>query len=265
VQQLEGETPRPGEGAGPSIDQARLRGRRAWDRRLGLRAAALAAIGAAVGMLVVATTDEGGPWARRLAMWAALSPVAGALGVLAALRVAETRGELRALAALGADPVGAVRGAIVAGAAVALLGPVLAGSGIADLDALFPRPVVPRVWVTEADGALRELTQGLRMAADGTLSLVAAEAPASGALPRGARVTAALATGALALIAPLWAGMPAVARRRALVTAGLVTAIIVAFQSVAAGRAPAAVLMLPPALLLVEAGALWTAAHKEAA
>jgi hypothetical protein len=239
---------------------------RAWDRAIGGRAAALAAITAAVTLLVVATTDDGAPWSRRLAMWAALSPAAGAVGVLAAVRVAETRGELRALAALGADPILSVRGAVVAGVAVALLGPALACTGLADLEALFPRPVAPRVWVVDADGAMHELTQGLRLAAGGLLSLSSGPVlPDASGLSAAARASAVAAAGALAVIAPVWAGLPSSPGRRALAAAAVLASLIVAFQSVAAGRAPAPLVLVPAALLLLESAARWRAVRKEAA
>jgi hypothetical protein len=110
---------------------------------------------------------------------------------------------------------------------------------------------------------MRELTQGLTLAADGTLSVVAAEASGAGQLPTGARIAAAVSTAALALVAPLWAALPAGGWRRVAVIAGLVAAIVIAFQSVAAGRASAVVLLLPPALLLAEAIGRWLALRRE--
>src|SRR3954462_6680515 len=98
----------------------------AWDRLLARRAVVLAGIVALFTLLIIAATDEGAPFAQRLGMAAALAPIAGAVGALGALRLAKGRGELRALAALGADPVRAARGAIAGGALLAALGPTLA-------------------------------------------------------------------------------------------------------------------------------------------
>ena len=88
----------------------------AHDRSLAARAAAIAAIALAVAMLVTVATDEGGPWARRVGMLAALAPAAGALGAALTIRLSAARGELRALAALGVDPARAGMGAAAGGA-----------------------------------------------------------------------------------------------------------------------------------------------------
>jgi hypothetical protein len=118
----------------------------AWDRKLAARAAALAVMAALVALLVIVTTDDGAPWARRAAMWGAIAPVAGAVGTLGALRLAEARGEILALLAIGARPSRAQVGAVIGGVALALVGPGVAGSRWADRSALFPRPVEARVW-----------------------------------------------------------------------------------------------------------------------
>jgi len=124
----------------------------AWDLRLALCAAALAGITALFTLLIIAATDEGAPFARRLGMAAALGPIAGAVGALGAIRIAAGRGELRALAAIGADPARAARGAILGAVLIAALGPALAASGLADLGGLFPRPAAAHVWIAR-DGA----------------------------------------------------------------------------------------------------------------
>lgn len=227
-----------------------------WDLRLGRRAAALAALTALVALLVTVATDEGGPWSRRVAMAAALSPVAGAIGVFAALRIAESRGELRALAAIGGDPRRIARGAIVACVLVGLLGPLAAWLFAGDMEALFPRPVVPRSWVLHGAGGMRELTQGLVLAPGGVLSLLDAEAPAPTGPSSGARPGALVSTAMLAVLAPLWAGLPASPRRRALAAVVVLATMIVAFQLVAAGRVPVAAVLLPPLCLLLESALL---------
>jgi hypothetical protein len=227
-----------------------------WDRRLGRRAAALAVLTAAVALLVTVATDEGGPWSRRVAMAAALSPIAGAVGVLAALRIAEARGELRALSAIGGDPRRVARGAILAGVLVALAGPAAAWMFAADVEVLFPRPVVPRAWVADGAGGMRELAQGLALAQGGVLSLVEAQGAGSPATGSGARLGALASTALLAVLAPLWAGLPSTPRRRVLAAGVVLATMIVAFQLVAAARAPIAVVLLPPLCLLLESVAL---------
>jgi hypothetical protein len=217
------------------------------------RSAAALAVGAAlVALLVVVSTDEGASWARRLAMWAALLPAAGAIGAASATALARGRGELRALGALGVEPGRACRGAAVGGGLVAFVGPALAATGRADLAALFPRPDAPRAWSIDGAAAVREATLGLRLAADGALSLEPARAAApSAAGPAALAVVLALAVGALAF--PLWASRWLDAARAALVGAGAVLLSLGAFHAVAAGLAPAAALFAAPALLLVDA------------
>ncbi|MEJ7735440.1 MAG: hypothetical protein WKG00_40420 [Polyangiaceae bacterium] len=216
----------------------------------------MAALTAAVALLVTVATDEGGPWSRRVAMAAALSPIAGAVGVLAALRIAEARGEIRALSAIGGDPRRIARGAILAGALVALLGPAAAWLFAADVEALFPRPVVPRAWVADGAGGMRELAQGLALGPGGLLSLVESQGPGSAALSSGVRPGALVSTALLAVLAPLWAGLPSSPRRRILAAGVVLATMIVSFQLVAAGRAPVVVLVLPPLCLMVESALL---------
>jgi hypothetical protein len=205
---------------------------------------------AVVAGVVIAATDEGGPWAARLGMWAALAPVAGSIGALATVRLAAGRGEIRALEALGVAPLRAALGAVFGGAAIALLGPVVASSTRVPLDALFPRPPEAHVWV--ASGSfLRDASRGLRIDAAGTLTLEPATSLAAAALPAGTRLAVVALLAALAVVGPLWACAPgSMGRKAAVGVAGLLAA-IVAFQAVAAGRAPAVVLLLPPLVLLL--------------
>jgi len=223
----------------------------AWDRSLGRRAATIGAVAIAVTLLVVAATDAGGPWSLRLGMTAALAPLCGALGTLAAARIAAGRGELVALAAVGADPRRAVLGAVLGGIGVGLLGPLAAGLGLADLDALFPRPGA-RAWVTDAAG-LHETTLGLHIGLHGELALEAPRAMISG-LPAGAMAFALAALAATALAGPAWLAAPMGSpARRAGVGGAAAAMAIVAFQAVAAGRAPAFVLVAAPLVLLADA------------
>src|SRR5438067_373060 len=85
--------------AGIGVDSVRLEpAGTAYDRRLAARAAGIAGLAEMVALLVIVATDEGGPWALRLGIAAALAPVAGTMGALGAMRIAEGRGEVRALA-----------------------------------------------------------------------------------------------------------------------------------------------------------------------
>jgi hypothetical protein len=233
------------------------RGGLAWDRRLGGRAAGIAVVVVAVTLIIVAATDEGGPWPQRLGMTAALAPVAGALGALASARIASARGELRALAAVGAGPVRATLGAVMGGAAVGLAGPLVAALGLADLASLFPRSPAARAWILAEDGGLRETTLGITVDAAGALGLGARAAASLPAVPGGAARLAMLVLVLSAIVGPAWlvtgeGGSPA---RRAVVGAAAIAAAIAAFQMVAAGRASPWALVAAPIVLLVDAAA----------
>jgi hypothetical protein len=224
----------------------------AYDRRLGARAAGIAALALAVALIVIAATDEGGPWSLRLGMLAALAPVAGALGTLGAARLAAARGEVRALAALGVTPGRAAAGAAVGGALVGVLGPVAASLGIGDLSALFPRPALARRWAVDGDG-LRELSLGLRVGPHAAITISAPGASPAGALPGSAAAFAVAALAAAAVACPVWIAAGGPSWRRAAAFAAAVVAAIGAFQAVAAGRLPPVVLLAAPALLLIDA------------
>ncbi len=223
----------------------------AWDRRVAQRAAAIAALVALVTLVVVAATDEGAPFARRAGMVAALLPVAGSLGAFAAIRIAEGRGELRALFAIGVDPVRACRGAVTGGVALALIGPLLAASGLADLEGLFPRPMVPRLWIADGAGML-ERTQGLRLDPGGALTLVTPLGELA-AQPHAPRLFTALSLALAALAGPAWIAAPRPPRARAIIVGLVVLTAIVAFQAVAAQRLPPIALLAAPLLLLIDA------------
>jgi hypothetical protein len=224
----------------------------AWARCLAQRAIVVGAVAAATTLVVVAATDAGGPWDQRLGMSAALAPICGALGTLAAVEVAAARGELLALAAVGVAPARAVAGAMLGGVAVGLSGPALVLAGLADLGALFPREAAARHWTPDRDGIV-EATLGLRVGADGGLTLLPAAAAPTG-LPPAAATFALLAIALAALVVPAWATAARASARRSAVLGGLAAATaIVAFQGVGAGRLPAWVLVAAPVVLAIEA------------
>ena len=229
----------------------------AWDRKLALRAAAIAGITALLTLLVIVATDEGAPFARRLGMVAALAPIAGAVGALGAIRLAAARGELRALAACGADPVRAARGAVAGGVLLAALGPALAASGVADLGGLFPRPAAAHVWIA-SEGGMTEVTQGLRVDRGGAITRVPAAPGEAPALPASATMFTVIALAIAAAAVPLWTaatagwGAGSVAAIRLLIGVTALLLAIVAFQAVAAGRLAPALLIAPPLLLFLD-------------
>lgn len=231
----------------------------AWDRRLGARAAAIGGVAGVFALLVMAATDDGASWARRAAMWGAIAPALGALGTIAAAQVAEARGELRALSALGVAPLRARAGAMAGGALLGFVGCGVAASGQADLGALFPRAAAARVWVAEGEAAMREVTLGARVGPGGALELVGRPAEArggrlsEGALPGGARGAVIATLAAASIACPLW--IAAARSRRGTIVAGVfaVALLIVGFHAAAAGRAHPAWLLAAPLLLLADA------------
>ncbi|MDI1449168.1 hypothetical protein [Polyangium sp. 6x1] len=226
----------------------------AYDRNLARRAFGIAALVGAVVLLVVTATDEGGGFAQRAALCAALAPVAGGLGALAAARIARARGEARALEALGAEPSRVMRGAVLGGAIVAAIGPALVIAAVADLDPLFPRPAAPSVWIVEADGGMRDAIRGTRLGPGGALEVAARAPEAPSGTPLGERRAAVgIALVILAFAAPLGATREGGSSGRAAFAVLLVVAMIAAFQLAAAGRASAFVVCVPPLVLLAQA------------
>jgi len=206
-------------------------------------------------VVVVVTTDEVSSLSRRLALCAALAPVAGGLGALLAAGIAMGRGEARALFALGAKPSRVMFGATFGGVIVAAMGPLAVASGFADLEPLFPRKAVPSVWIAEADGGLRDEAYGVRVFPGGGLEItprLSRERPLVSPDQRTTAVAVCLAL--LAMAAPLFA-----TRQGSRVGTGFVATIallgmIVAFQLAAAGRASPWGTNAPPLLMLAYVG-----------
>lgn len=214
-------------------------------------------------MLVIVSTDDGGPWARRASMWAAVAPVLGALGTFATVRIAIARGEIGALAALGVDPARAARGAAIGGAIAGLAGVLVTASGRADLEALFPRPPEARAWTAEGDRALFEATLGIRVDAGGDVTFAGEPEASIKTVTSGAAKEATIATiGLAALVCPMWVveglsarNPPARGRRvfrRGMVALVAAAMLIAAFQVVAAARASPVWLLASPLLLLAD-------------
>jgi len=226
----------------------------AYDVKLARRALAIAALSACVALVVIVATDEGGDLARRAALVAALSPALGGIGALAAARIASSRGETRALEALGASPDRALLGALVGGMIVAAMGPLLVLSSIADLEPLFPRPSEPSAWVAAPGGGMRDAVRGTLLGPSGALVVVPSRVgPSVSAPPPERRVAVGLALVILALGAPLSAIERGSRTARAALVALVVFAMIAAFQLAAARRASSFVVCVPPIVLLAVA------------
>jgi hypothetical protein len=236
----------------------------AWDLRAFGRAAGVTALTLALAWLVTAATDEGGvSWGERAGRTLPLTPLCAAVGAWVALAPARSRGEARALAALGRSRVG-VGGAAVAGAAaVALAAALLLGVvRSVDLTGFYPTATHASAWSFDA-GAFVDAARGLRVTADGTpehLSALAGAAIASG-LPRFARLAAATTTALAGVALPLLLAHTVLGRaqdarldrhdaRIAAGAAAAVAASIVLFQAAAARVLPSMLAPLPALALL---------------
>ena len=101
------------------------------------------------------------------------------------------------------------------------------------------------------------MTRGIHVSARGLLTVSAPERAVEGGLATGAASLALVALLLAAIAGPLWvaAGEGASTWRRALRGSIAVVAAIGSFQLVAAGRAPALILIAAPLLLFIDAGA----------
>jgi hypothetical protein len=190
----------------------------AFDRVLFWRALALTALLGVVALAVAVITDESySSWGMRVARMSALAPALAALGAGVALGQARSRGELRALHALGVSPLRVALGPMLAGWATGSVAVALVLSPAADVSALFPKVAcnVPWTW----DGAaLVSGSGGLRVTPAGVPELGGAlTLPVALAAPT--RWAAALAVAPLGLVAPVWVSAPVSLRARAVAVA----------------------------------------------
>ena len=237
----------------------------AWDVRVFLRAFGGAVLGLVVVWLVTAASDEGQlTVGARAGRTLPLAPLCSAVGAALALGTGRVREEVRALEALGRSPAESARAAAL-GAALPSIVIAIAIAAVSQVDVAAFYPRVPRgdTFVFR-NGAFESTSLGVRIDREGeTYRLEDPTAGTDDDLPRGARISAAAATGiaglALALVA---AG--AVLRRslqdqkqrrrfRAWTAAqGVACALLtlVAFQAAAVRAAPAVLAIVPSTLLL---------------
>lgn len=222
-----------------------------FDRALMRRSFALSAllIGVATG-IVVATDEPFSTLAMRLARLGALAPALAALACALTLAQAESRGETRALSALGASPWRVAQGTRWAGWAIGLLSIAAVLSPWADPRALFPVATSPNAWRVDGS-ALLDRAAGIRVAATGMLQWLQPH-PSAGAHFVASRGSAALALGPLALAAPAWVSAPLSPTSRALGAVLAVSGLIVLLHAVAAQRIDPAWLVVGSAPLLAQ-------------
>jgi hypothetical protein len=182
----------------------------AWDVREGGRALAFAGLALGLACLVTAATDEGGvAWTERAARTLPLAPACAALGTWLGQLRAWSRGEARALAALGRSPLATSAPAVLGGAGVALLAAAaILFSGRLDVGGFYPVARAPASYVPADDGAFLDAASGYRFERDGSIVVPVDAAPVRGLpdvqpLPPRGRAAAALSTGLAGLAFPL--------------------------------------------------------------
>lgn len=163
---------------------------------------------------VVLATDEAYSTAQmRVARLCAFAPLIAGVALVISLQRAERRGELRALAGVGASPWGAAWGGLCAAWLFGVVAALIVLTPLADVTALFPAPPVTSGWTV--DGArFFEPSRGVEVVADGTVKFVgAARGRAAFSKPEGWHAMSTLLPQALVL--PGWLAAPLRPRTRA--------------------------------------------------
>lgn len=124
---------------------------------------------------VVLATDEAYSTAQmRVARLCAFAPLIAGLALVVSLQRAERRGELRALAGLGASPWGAAWGGLCAAWLFGGSASLIVLTPLADVSALFPEPPVSSGWTLGTNGFF-EPTRGIEVVADGSVRFLERE------------------------------------------------------------------------------------------
>jgi hypothetical protein len=219
-----------------------------FDRLQAFRALSYGAMAAFATLAIAVTTDEQySSAATRLARMAAMTPLLGAVAVLATARHAASNGEARALEAVGLPPWRIATGAVVAAWLFAAVGALLLAAPVTDVRALFPVLSASTTWIPDGHGALASPDLGIAVRPDGTLAFIEGIRGAHPVAP-GRRAALALVIPA-GVVAPLWAAVPASWWPRAVALATCGAAAIAALHVLAANRASAVLCVVPAAIL----------------
>ncbi len=224
---------------------------------LAARALGYAALGLGLALSVMLLTEEPfSTWPQRVARLCLFAPAVSALASGLSLSQARSRGELVALAALGASPQRVARGPSLAAWAVGLLAALLVASPAADLSAVFPAVRASAHW-TVTELGFSDAQHGVLVDFERALRFVPGVVPATAGV-RVQGLAGAIAVAPLALVLPVWvaAGIPPALR--AVVVAVALGMLLVALHAVAAGRLGAAWLAAATLPLLLQAAvAYW--------
>ena len=231
-----------------------------WDRRSAVRAATIAALAFLIVCLMTAATDEGGLGIGvRVGRSLPFSPVCGAFGTWLALSRRRMRGELLALEGLGRSPQINALGAVVGGAAIAVAASFfVAVVPFVDVAGFYPESasVSAHSETTRFEGgSFVDHRRGLRFANDGSFEKVTEPAPLpieQASTPPSRRGAAAVAIALAGVALPLLiASLRRAIRSRVIAAlAVLVPLTVLLFHAVAAQKAGAFVVILPPLGLL---------------
>jgi hypothetical protein len=207
----------------------------AFDRMLAWRALAYSALGSALVFSIMLLTEEPlTTGSQRLARLCVFAPAIAALGSLLSLTQARARGELVALAALGASPLRLARGASVVAWGLGLVAVMLVASPAADVSAVFPALRPSAQW-TPTERSFHEYQQGVSVTSKGGLGFMPSAA-VSTPVRHGQSLAAALAVGPVALVLPIWVASAMRRWMRVAGTAATLTLLLVLLHAVAAGR-----------------------------
>lgn len=206
-------------------------------RTLGL---CLVVLGLVTGIVVM--TDEVYSTAQmRVARLCAFSPLIAGVASASSLALARRRGELRALAALGASPWGAGWGALCAAWLFGAVMALVLLTPLSDVSSLFPEPPVSSGWLLQGD-AFVEPGRGIRVEADGRVAFIDKQTPPAAFLnPGGVEALAAVLPQALVL--PPWLLAPLRNAARAVGLLLTLALTLLALHAAALGRMPQ--LLLP--------------------
>jgi len=163
---------------------------------------------------VVLATDEAYSTAQmRVARLCAFSPLIAGVALVVSLQRAERRGELRALAGLGASPWGAAWGALCAAWLFGGVASLVVLTPFADASALFPEPPVTSGWTVGTNGFF-EPKRGIEVVADGSLRFLE-PVPGRAAFSKPGSWQAMSTLLPQALVLPAWLAAPLRPRTRA--------------------------------------------------
>ncbi|HMJ12596.1 MAG TPA: hypothetical protein VK524_14325 [Polyangiaceae bacterium] len=213
----------------------------AFDRALAVRALAYGGLGSALALAVMLLTEEpSSTWPQRLARLCLFVPATAALASALSLAQARARGELVALAALGASPLRVARGPSLVAWALGALAVALVASPAADVSSLFPALRAQAHFRADTLG-FSDLRHGVRVDPHGALHWLASSVEPQLRAQRG--LEAALVTGSLSLVLPLWVSAELGVAVRVLGAALALGLVLVLLHAVAASRLGAPWLM----------------------